>query len=377
MENIELQMNDYINKLMDKYLRANSASKKRKTSYDLITFSRFYNSIFPNKKLPWNNDSDILREYYVYNSNIVKEFLHNLEKDKDIYRYLSKNVIDSFAEVNYPFYKSNYKIVDLPRLTTKESSDIILSFLNDFSQECYLKMLEMVKNNELFGMPNLISSQGQTVSINSLKKNFIIISDIFDNSIFTNSVTMHEFGHSYEFYISNATCSQILETPFYEVASCFFEYAFLNYLKEKKMYMHSVDICLDIFYKNALYYNVEMNLLNDMPDIYELEDYELDQKRIEEIKQKLNYYDLFITDEIIYANSYIYGIGHLFAVLLYDNYKQDKEKFNYNFKNMLTSYPFANSIESFKPFNITEEELESGKILRKTLKNFTNDFLTK
>ena len=55
----------------------------------------------------------------------------------------------------------------------------------------------------------------------------------------------------------------------------------------------------------------------------------------------------------------------------------DKEKFKHNFKNMLTSYPLINNLDAFKEFNITEETLKEGKILRKTLNNFKDDFLTK
>jgi len=36
-----------------------------------------------------------------------------------------------------------------------------------------------------------------------------------------------------------------LETSYYEVISSFFEYAFLNYLKENKIYSNYVNQCLD------------------------------------------------------------------------------------------------------------------------------------
>lgn len=377
MEEVKLQMDNYVKKLENEYFRANSVSKKKKIAFDLINFSIFYNKIFSGKNLPWSKDESVLRDYYSCNSIIVKEFLKNIEKDRKIYNILSQAVIDSFSQVKYPFYKNNYKIVDLPRLTNKESNEIMLSFLKSFGLEYYSKLIEMSKNNELLGIPSLNYGEGETTSINTLKKNFIILSDELGNNVFTTGVALHEFGHAYEFYISNATLSQSLNTPFYEVSSCFFEYAFFRYLKENKIYTHSADICLDILYKNMLSYCAEMNLINDISADSEIDEYEFDVDKVEKMKEDLNYYNLQVSDDIIYTDPYIYGTGYLFAIFLYDSYKQDKEKFNYNFKNMLTSYPFAGNIETFKNFNITEESLKEGKILRKTLNNFKDDFLIK
>lgn len=384
MEEVKLQMDNYIKKLLNAYDKANSISKKKRIAFDLVSFSIFYDMIFPGVEMPWDNDMLIQAEYDNYCCDVLDKFIEHTEDNHKLYYDLSETVINSFKSVKYPYYKNNYKAVDLPRLTSDESTEIILSFLKDFGNEYYETMLEMSKNNDLLGV-NMAAGDlsGMTFPINAIKKNFIVLSDSYENNVYSTTTSIHEFGHAYEFILDNNSdsVSQSLTGPFYEVSSCFFEYAFLNYLKENRIYTKSADICLDFNYKTTLAWFAEMNIITRMKDIT-LDEYQQvhfeNKEEIERIRERLNYYNLpLYTEGTLFVNPFIYGMGHLLAIHLYDNYKQDKEKFKQNFKNMLTSYPLINNLDVFKEFNITEETLKEGKILRKTLNNFKDDFLIK
>lgn len=66
--------------------------------------------------------------------------------------------------------------------------------------------------------------------------------------------------------------------------------------------------------------------------------------------------------------TYIYGIGKLFAVILYDSYKNDSNNFKKEFVNTLCNYPLTKDISAFSNLGINEDELINGNILKKRLK---------
>jgi hypothetical protein len=88
------------------------------------------------------------------------------------------------------------------------------------------------------------------------------------------------------------------------------------------------------------------------------------------IKDKLNFclpcYELGETIE--YVNPYIYGIGSLFSVYLYENYKQDPNNFRKQFGNVLLSYPNS-GIDAFERVGVTPDILSKGKVLRRSLED--------
>lgn len=87
------------------------------------------------------------------------------------------------------------------------------------------------------------------------------------------------------------------------------------------------------------------------------------------VKDKLNYYSNSLNREPLnFRDTYIYGIGKLFAVILYDSYKNDPNNFKKEFANALCNYPLTKDISAFNNLGITEEELVSGNILKKRLK---------
>jgi len=92
-------------------------------------------------------------------------------------------------------------------------------------------------------------------------------------------------------------------------------------------------------------------------------------------KEELNYFQNLPSyqDEILYRDPIVYYIGKLLAISLYDKYKANPKEFMKNFRTALVNYPRTGSIDSFEVVGITKEELLSGKVLRKELKNFIKD----
>ena len=57
-----------------------------------------------------------------------------------------------------------------------------------------------------------------------------------EETIMVAATIMHEFGHNYEMglYNNNGIQNKMWLYPFIEITSQFFEYAFINYLKDNK-----------------------------------------------------------------------------------------------------------------------------------------------
>lgn len=191
---------------------------------------------------------------------------------------------------------------------------------------------------------------------------------------------MHEFGHSYEYELMyNHNTSLLADvTPFFEVCSSFFEYAYMNYLKDNKLLNKNLEIIFDLYYKNILLFNIDIYTISnyikksEFVDIYE-EIININDEEIwletDRVKDKLNYYMNSLNREPLnFRKTYIYGIGKLFAVILYDSYKNDPSNFKKEFVNALCNYPLTKDINAFSNLGISEEELVNGNILKKRLK---------
>lgn len=88
------------------------------------------------------------------------------------------------------------------------------------------------------------------------------------------------------------------------------------------------------------------------------------------IQERLNYYSLASNkDDIIkYRKAYIYGIGSLMSIYLYDSYKKDPNYFKKEFRNSLINYPYVNSLSAFENVGINLEVLTKGDALKRILK---------
>lgn len=151
LEKIKRNMNYYKNKLTDKYNRLNSRSKITMLSRDLVQFSYLYKSLFgEEEKMPWDNDFRICDSYDWNDMKHCDRFIDNVNKNNDFYYKLSNNIIKTYKDVNYPFYKYfNGGIINNPRLDENTMLNLILSFLKSYDYDFYYNLIEKMKNNEL------------------------------------------------------------------------------------------------------------------------------------------------------------------------------------------------------------------------------------
>lgn len=383
-------MDNYKNILTLKYIGANSYSKRKAIADELIMFSNLYKDLLGEDcKFDWDEDLkiyDTRDQLYLIE---FEKFVEDVNEKKDFYYKLSKSVINSFNNIHYPFYKYfDSAILNSPRLDNNTMLKLILSFLKNFDYDTYLDMKDKMKNLEVLQFEFDSCFGGLTFPISSLNKNFILLNTLFDDNVYKYSVIAHEYGHTFEMKMFQNSDNNMLiekggETPYTEVSSCFFEYAFLNYLKESKIYTDYVNCCLDNYFKEMLNDFFEINLISKFPDleIDEDENITIESKEIvnygEKIKNKLNYYNFSEYETpISFKSPYIYGIGKLFSIYLYEKYKENSD-FLTEFKKSLSLYPIVNDISVFNNVGINEENLLNGDILKKVLKKHSHDFRKK
>lgn len=388
IERLKQQMIYYNKKITDKYNRAYSASKRLVLARELINFSTLYKELFGyDSMLDWDFDERI---YQDCDKLEYEEFIHLLNhanENEEFYKKLSENVINSFVESGYPLYRYyNSSMINNPRLDKQTMLNYMLSFLKSFDYDTYEMFRNKFLNCEILTMNTDPSMCGFAFCFPSINKSYMILNDLFDDNLFKYETILHEFGHIFEMQLAQDSNNGILiekglETPYTEIASCFFQYAFINYLKENKIYPNYVNQCLDMYYKEVLVFYSMIRVLCEFPDIEVDPDGMLDFLNTdiinygEKIKEKLNYYELFdYEDKFQFRTPYIYGLGHLLSLYLYENYKTNPD-FIDEFKKALLSYPFAGDISAFEKLGITKEELVNGNILKKVLKRQMEDII--
>lgn len=213
----------------------------------------------------------------------------------------------------------------------------------------------------------------------------ILLNSLSSDNLFKYATIAHEYGHSFEMSLflknnNHILIEKELETPFCEVTSSFFEYAFLNYLKENKIYANYVNQCLDNYFKEILEHFFQINLITKFSNLkINEEDYitfdDIDViKYGNKIKNKLNYYSFADYDEPVdFMSVYMYGVGKLLSIYLYENYKENPN-FLVELKKSILSYPLVGDLSVFNNVGINEEELIKGEIFKKVLKKHCNDF---
>lgn len=365
---------EYETKLTYAWSKANTKSKKRRLLYDLSAFS-ILSSIYPNldKKYNWENNSEYLNLF----ENITIPFLDNIMSMKHIFMPCASNIIKTFKEVDFPFYK-DYRKEDRC-LSQKDSEELMYSFLNEYNKDMLVKYKELVKEGKLF-KNNPLQASALFCSLDNLKESFIYpITDIRD-SIYKSSLTLHELGHYYETLLfqnvgNNNYRVKIDRLPFYEVTSKSFEYAFLRYLLDNNIYGEDVKVTLRRYYISLLMCAYDMSIIYRLKNIKLNEDnfIEIDDPRIvlygNSIMNYLNYDCLYIEEGDIYdfRESFIYGIGSIFAIYLYEFYQNNTNDYWKELGNMILNLPNSKGIEVFERVGITKDKLISNNVVKKEL----------
>lgn len=383
-EEIKKQVEYHLKKLNNEYARANTISKKKKIAYQLIRFENMcFNDLddvidIDSLKIDWLDDIQ-LSNFEVYNS---ERFVENLQIKNDFYNELSNKIINIYANLEYPFYKDNYKsglISCYKKLSQKEFVEIIMNFIKEYDEE-FLKKID--KKTVFLKDTGERLAAGKVSMYPSLQETYMFLPEQIEDSIAFYGMMAHEYGHMYEinldFKSKNFNYQNAYSySEFGEVSSIFFEYAFLMYLKKNKIYEDIVDCYLNYCYFIPLFkefatINILSKIDNKEENVIITDD--ILKNEINMIKEKVNYYDYLEVDETVnYRRNYLYGLGKLMAIYLYDNYEQEPEKFKKEFRNSLLTYHLTNNISAFNNVGVSQEELLSCKKLTKTLDNFLNN----
>lgn len=367
-EDVKTKLEEIGKRLNLEYLKAGTKSKKRRIFFDLYSFNVLMENEFGygNKHL-WEFDDDISSEDL---------FLDNVSYEKKKFFEISKTVVNNFIEVDYPFYQSYNK--SLPRLSKKEIVQIVLSFLESFDKEIALKFKNKANNFQIIET-NLIEDGGYINPFEIINDSIIVVGNGEGYNLDFARSLVHECGHLFELeslYSQNRYNyrSNSMLTPYYEVASSFFEYAFLRYLKDNRIINHSIDLALHNYYLDLFINNFYMNVISMKKELTLDGDLIfINESNIssyaDNVMNKANYYDIMHYNEgLDYRFSYIYPIGQLLAIYMYDKYIEDKDKFIMNFKKCLLMYPSLSRLETFKDVGAEYDKLKEGKVLKKVLK---------
>lgn len=363
-----------LNKLNTKWFNTHSYSKLKALSNDLFSFGELYGICTEEYNMPWNNTriNDIFNDNYCKS---MQKYVNNILLESGSYQKISDSVIDIFSECKYPFYKNYGK--SLKRFNHNDMMELMGSFLNDYDERVYKKFKDSLDNMEVFLINDELPYNGATYNVDSLGKSFVCLDASIPMGVYFSKIVIHEMGHVFEQSLNRNNDVRLrnyfYESYYYEVSSEFFEYAFLNYLKENKIYTEEADLMLDIHYKELFIHMASINLLTSLNEDALCEILENGSAisafsdKIEQIENKANYYSFFEEDKLNLIDDFIYGVGELFSIYLYKYYKEDKENFKKDFINVMCSYPYRNDILAFNDLKIDTDTLIKGKELRRVL----------
>ena len=346
MNRIEELVDYYEKKLTNEYLRANTKSKRKKLVRDLIAFKEICAERFEiDKTFIWEQDDAILS---LTKSGRVA-FVQDVANNCLLYNSVFTNTLNIFIEEDFPLYKYYQK--SYQKLTLKEIQELIFDFLAQYDEKLLQDLKNKMDNDELLCGP-LMGYKGTTYSIGTLNTNLMFYTPEFGCNIDSASTIVHEFGHSIEmnsyYKVGKTTYFDIVRgSPYYEISSRFLEYAFLNYLKENNILIEEVDIRMhrllfDLLvrsYEIMMIYRLEEIEIDELDNVYIVDD--SIKEEAEEIQKKINYYNLqsSVGDVFKYRHSFLYGIGTLSAIMLYEKYKEEPNYFKKEFTNASLLYP--------------------------------------
>lgn len=365
---------EYETKLTYAWSKANTKSKKRRLLYDLSSFS-ILSSLYPDiaKEYNWESNSEYLNLF----ENTTIPLLDNIMGMKHIFMPCASKIINTFKEVDFPLYK-DYRKEDRC-ISHKETEEIMYSFLNEYNKDMLVKYKELIKEGKLF-KNNPLQSSALFCSLDNLKESFIYpITDLRDG-IYKSSLMSHELGHYYETLLfqevgNNNYRVKTDKLPFYEVVSRSFEYAYLRYLLDNNILLEDVKVTLRRYYRNLLVCAYDMGIIYRLKDIKLNENnyIVIDDPRIvsygNSIMNYLNYDILYIEEGDLYdfRDSFTYGIGNLFAIYLYQFYKENTNSYWKEFRNIVLDLPNSREIEFFERVGISKNKLISCDVVKKEL----------
>lgn len=362
------------------YAKANTVSKKRRIAYDLIFFEEMYNGLSGDIiDFPWSFDEDLID----IRLELINGFIKNVSKSFGLIYDIADSNFNVFLEEEFSIHKYYGKYYH------KMDEHLVEKYIGMFFKNIDSSMLERFKykleNLELIIHPQLSQYAGITFPIEAIGKNIIFFETPGDMCVDTARVLSHELGHDFEFENAKkngATSSwlQLSKTLFIEVSSCFFEYAFINYLIENKIYSEDAKMALGIYLYNLFNYLSHILIIDkitgskvecDMSIEFGSDSaVEYANELLEEMNVSGKLYEK--EDSLNFRDAFVYGIGRLLGIYIYEEYKNNSKEFLSNFRKMLLDYK-ENGFDSLKYLNIDDDKLYSGDALRRVLKLYNQD----
>lgn len=358
------------------YAKANTKSKKKKIAYDLIFFGEMYNKIVQeNIEFAWDNDIDIINERI----RVVNGLIRNVLDNQEVLIELVENCFNGYLEEDFSVYS------DYAKEYHKIKEELMMKYIEDFFGSIDKSLVDRfnykIDNIELFINNNMDNYSGLTYPLESVDKNIILFESDVDMNIDNARVLVHEMGHDFEFENSKRVgidniWNKIAKTSFVEVSSSFFEYAFINYLIENKIYLEDSLMLRRRFLNQTLYYLIYILIIDKIGELEIDWDFsiKLDDDDIVDyansLFEKINLptEEFEIGSKLNFRNSIIYGLGKILGIYAYEIYKENPEEFLSRFRKVLLEYN-NNGMDAFYELGINKDELVNGKVLRRVLRD--------
>ena len=283
---------------------------------------------YSNKSIGINED----KLYDKYCNQLLNDKAYHLEFSKN-----SKNI-------DYCKYQNLNNFSLQIEINPIDNIELMCEFLNDYDTRIYniFKQL-LVENRIIVTEKNTISNEMKTpawilISYGSYHPYIVINSE----KCISDSINLiHELGHAYDNQMkkSNKILYQKRINCLEEVISCYFQFIYIDYLKNKNLFKKEL--------QNTKYiYNI--------PFVEYIDKIEAEYKKINE-----KYIEDNILDEYL---NYTYGIAIAYHFL--ERYKNDSEKTKKEINEFIVLNGQYNMMEMLEKFNL-KNELVDSKILKK------------
>ena len=360
------------------YAKANTKSKKRQLAYDLIFFENMYNSFVTDDDrvvFPWSYDEELKKVSY----EGVEAFVTSILLEQHFLIELVENSFNIFLDEEFSTYCDYGK--NFHKLKEELFQKYIFKFYSSFDKDIGLRIKDKFINLEIFINNNIKKYNGLFFPMESLNKNIILFTSRDIMTVDESRSLVHELGHDFEFMNARESgetniWSKIEKTIYSEVSSSFFEYAFINYLIENKIYLEDSLMLRRRFLNQTLYYLIYILIIDKIGELEIDWDFsiKLDDDDIVDyansLFEKINLptEEFEIGSKLNFRNSIIYGLGKILGIYAYEIYKDNPEEFLSRFRKVLLEYN-NNGMDAFYELGINKDELVNGKVLRRVLRD--------
>ena len=358
------------------YAKCNSKSKKEDLAYDLIFFKEMYNKFFSEKvSFSWDNDMDLFN----VKMDIVNGFIINVLKEQDLLKDIIGNNFLVFLEEDYSFYTDYSK--SYHTVSEELMQKYIASFFRSIDSSLVNRFREKLIKEELFINNGISGYLGLTYPLEIVDKNIILFVGGDKLTIKDVSALVHELGHDFEFGNDKSVgmvgiWKNISKTIYFEVCSSFFEYAFINYLIDNRIYYEDSVILMRRYLNQLYYYLSKALIMLNIEDIRMEYNYKVILDNIDNVlyanrlMEEMNYSgeSYKLGDKINFRESFIYAIGRLLSIYIYELNKDNLKDMLFEFRRVLLDYK-DNNFESFKLVGIDRDVVSNGEVLRRVIKN--------